>query len=321
MMDQIVAQRRELHVSRVVAAGAGIVGVPADLRAGRGFRFVVDEIVAERGNLASLEDVTAGADALFFSGLGAGRRRRLRPVTEVVAQSRDLCVGRIIASRAGVVSIPADVGAGRGLRLVVDEIVAECGNLARLEGVAAGTDPLFFSGFSAGRRRRLRPVPEVVAQCRELHIGRVVASRTGVIGIPADFSAGRSLCLMVDQIMTQRINLSGLCRIASGTDPVLYALFRTGRLCGHRPVAPGMAEFRKLDIGCIFASRTGVVGLPADVGAGRSFCLMVDQVMAGHRNHFGVCEAADTAKRLFAVGCTAGRGRDFLRKAVFHQSK
>ena len=43
---------------------------------------------------------------------------------------------------------------------------------------------------------------------------------------------------------------------------------------------------------------------------------MVDQVMAGHRDHFGICAAADTAGCFCAVCRTACGGRDFLSESM-----
>ena len=86
----IVARRRKLHISRVVAARAGIVGLPADLRARGRLALVVNQIVAQSFHLAGL-DVrrVVGTDALLLALLGAGRSLRHRPVSPIVAKGRD----------------------------------------------------------------------------------------------------------------------------------------------------------------------------------------------------------------------------------------
>ena len=79
MRHVVVVQRGLLRIGGVVAAGAGLIGVPADFGA-------------------------------------AGRLRIVRHV--VVVQRGLLHVGGVVAAGAGFVGVPADMEAGRGLRVV-----------------------------------------------------------------------------------------------------------------------------------------------------------------------------------------------------------
>ena len=80
----VVSQRVQLGIGGVIAAGAGVVGLPAGLDAG--------------GSLC-----------------GMGNR--------VVSQRRQLFISAVVAAGAGVVGVPADLGTGSRLGLVVDQVV------------------------------------------------------------------------------------------------------------------------------------------------------------------------------------------------------
>ena len=85
-------QRGLLRIGGVVAAGAGLVGVPADFRAGRGLRVMLHQIVGVRVGVA----VTALAHiAVGCSGAGRGGGLRVVcgfPVNHMLAAGIDgLC--------------------------------------------------------------------------------------------------------------------------------------------------------------------------------------------------------------------------------------
>ena len=86
MVYQIVFQRRQFHLGGVVAAGAGIVFLPAGLGAGGGFGIVVYQIVFQGGEF-------------HLGGVSAA------------------------LALAGVIFIPANFGAGGGLRVVAHQVV------------------------------------------------------------------------------------------------------------------------------------------------------------------------------------------------------
>ena len=102
-------------------------------------------------------------------------------------------IGTVVAAGAGIVGIPAGLGAGSGL---------------------------------AGMGNR------VMSQRRQLHIGAVVAAGAGVIVLPALFRAGGSLRGMGDQVVVVRIYIAeskdGTLVIAIGTDPGIHSLRYAG---------------------------------------------------------------------------------------------
>ena len=70
-----MVQRGKLRVCGIVAAGAGVVFVPADIKAGRGFGGVGHQVMVQRGNLRVGGIVAAGAGVVFvptFFGTGRG---------------------------------------------------------------------------------------------------------------------------------------------------------------------------------------------------------------------------------------------------------
>ena len=103
MIHVIVAERVDLLVARVVAAGAGLIGLPAVFKAGRRLSVVVYVIVAERLGISALRHVAAAALSRLRAARKAGRRVIL-PVTPVVGKLgvRDLFHRRFGASRAFV---------------------------------------------------------------------------------------------------------------------------------------------------------------------------------------------------------------------------
>ena len=88
----------------------------------------------------------------------------LRNSQHPVAGGRKLYVSGIVATAAGLVSIPTDVQAGRCYRRMLDD---------------------------------------VMSQRRDLHVGGVIATAAGLISIPTNVQAGNCLGFMRDLIMTQ----------------------------------------------------------------------------------------------------------------------
>ena len=157
-MHQIVVIRidGQFHIGTVVAAGAGIVGLPADFRTGRRLRFVMHQIVVVRINgqfhigtvvaaLAGIVGLPAGLGA--GSGLaGMGNR--------VMSQRRQLLIGAVVAAGAGVIGLPALFGAGSGLAGMGDQVVVVriyiAENKVTTMVIAIGTDPGIHSLRYAG---------------------------------------------------------------------------------------------------------------------------------------------------------------------------
>lgn len=75
-MGQVVSPVGQLHIGGVVAAGAGIIGLPADLRAGSGLGLVVDQVVVVWIYIAGIVEIylvfAIGTDLVIFSRGCAG---------------------------------------------------------------------------------------------------------------------------------------------------------------------------------------------------------------------------------------------------------
>ena len=81
----IVACCGDFHIRAVVAAGAGVVGLPADFRTACGLCVVMNEVVSEGGDDSSLHSLTDGAGTSLFTGFGAGGCCNLGPIAEAVS--------------------------------------------------------------------------------------------------------------------------------------------------------------------------------------------------------------------------------------------
>ena len=148
-------------------------------------------------------------------------------IDQVVFQGGFLHIGGIVAPGTGLVSIPADFGAGRGFRFVVDQVM-----------------------FQGGL----------------LHIGGVITPGAGVVGVPAGFRAGGSLGFMMNQIMVIRVNIPiGLTAhrtfrlfraggFAAGMLTVIAILRSALVALGQRDAgsrAAGMALHKEIDIAVV----------------------------------------------------------------------
>ena len=76
MVNRIMSQRRQLFISTMVAAGAGIVGLPADFGAGSRLGLVVDQVVVVwiyiAGVIGTYLVCAIGTDLVIFSRRCAG---------------------------------------------------------------------------------------------------------------------------------------------------------------------------------------------------------------------------------------------------------
>ena len=125
MVHQIVFQRRELHLGGVVAAGAGIVFIPANFGAGGRFGVVMHQLVFQRREFHLGGVVAAGAGIVFLpANLGAGGGFGV-VMHQLVFQRGDFHLGGVSAALAlaGVIFIPANFGAGGRLGVVVHQVV------------------------------------------------------------------------------------------------------------------------------------------------------------------------------------------------------
>ena len=124
MTHQIMVQRGDFLISGIVAAGAGVVSIPALFRAGGGLRVMMHQVMVQHGQLCAGGIVAAGAGAgivspaLFCAGGG------LRYVThQIMVQCGQLFAGGIAAADAAVVSVPADFRTSGGFCCVLHQIM------------------------------------------------------------------------------------------------------------------------------------------------------------------------------------------------------
>ena len=123
MAYQIVAQRSLLRIGGVIAAGAGLVGAPADFGAGRGLGGVVQQIVAQ-GSLLRIGGVVAAGAGHVGIPAGFGAAGGLCGVAyQIVAQGSLLNISGVIAAGTAHVGAPAGFGAGRGLRGMAHQVM------------------------------------------------------------------------------------------------------------------------------------------------------------------------------------------------------
>ena len=92
------------------------------------------------------------------------------------------------------------------------------------------------SCLNCGIRHRL------VAKGGFLHVGGVVAARAGLVSFPADLGAGWGLCLVIHQVMTERINFARFRCVAARARSCLFALCSASRGGGLCPFAEVVAE-------------------------------------------------------------------------------
>ena len=191
-------------------------------------------VIADVGVTASRADVRGVA--LF----GAGRFGDGRDV--VVAESRDLDVGRVVASRAGVISIPACFDAARLFSLVVDEVMAESRDLNVGRVVASRASVVSFPACLGAGSSLAFVVDQVMAESRDLNVGRVVTSRAGVVCTPACLGARRFFSLVGYEVVAESADSAGLGSVASRAVSRLFAAFRAGSGSRYDPFAEVVAE-------------------------------------------------------------------------------
>ena len=245
-----MAQRLLFHIGGIIAAGAGVIGVPANLGAGRGLRGVVHDVMPQR----------------LLHG-----------------------IGRVVAAEAGIVGIPADDGAGRGSPGVVGELV-----LQRL---------LF-------------------------NIGGVGTAGAGHVSVPALFGAGGFLCVMLHQIVGVGVNLavvtlahSAVGRVGAGRGGGLRVV--CGCPIDRMPAASIGDLCRVLGLGglCIAGRGRAYMGIGVRTAVAALAHSAVGRRLAGRGGGFRVvcgCSinrmptaAVFDLLRVLGLGglCIAGRGR------------
>ena len=184
-LDELTIDR-VFVIAAVAAAGGGVRAVAV----GRPFAVPVAKIA---DHIVGVVVPAAKAGVQGKAVLLAGARDHLLLI--IMPQRGKLHIGGIVAAGAGVVGLPADLGAG-----------------GRLGGVMG----------------------QAVSTVGQLHIGGVVAAGAGIIGLPSDFRAGRGLGLVVDQVVVVWIYIAEIIGIylvaAIGTNLVIFSRGCTGGL-------------------------------------------------------------------------------------------
>ena len=192
-----------------------------------------------------------------------GRARRSR--TGCMARGLDLGVGRVIATAALFISIPADFRARRSLRVMLRQVMSELLCKYRTADVAGLRSRACCS--HTGR----------MARGLDLFVGCVVTAAASLIGVPTDLCAGRCLCLVLLEVVPERFRKN--CT-ADGT-----RLRGRARCSCARRVARGF----DLGVGRVIAAAARLVGIPTDLRARRGLCLMLLNVVAECRDRMRCC--------------------------------
>ena len=197
----------------------------------------------------------------------------------VVAKRRNLFVGRVITARAGLVRLPADLGAGCGLSAVINVIVAEGIDLLIARIVAPSAGLVGFPSVGKTGSSLTLMVCVIVAEGVYFLIARVVTAGAGLVGLPAVGKAGRRLSLVVCVIVSERGGVSALGLV---TARAFSHLCTTRNACRSivLPFAPVMGECRDFNVCGVIAARTCIISFPSDIRASGFLCLVRDQVVA-----------------------------------------
>ena len=173
MLDAVTGNR-DFRIGGIAAISAGVVRVPANLRADSSLRLVGHQIVmigvffavlraalfADSSGIAACRTAAAAfrLGMAVVAGTGAGMRAVVigYPVAIVVLQRRDFFFGGIVADPANNIVVPAAFRAGRGLGSVKHQI----SNVMIAEFIAVFFLALIAHGrFGAGRRAAgMRPL-------------------------------------------------------------------------------------------------------------------------------------------------------------------
>ena len=268
-----------LFVSCVVAAGAGIVCLPAYFGASCCFCFVMYGVMTKSIHIPCLGRIAAGAGSGLDSFCGASGCSRYRPLAKIVTECigitiyiavTTVCAGvggvtlfragglgdncivimascgylfisRVVTTRAGIVCFPAYFGASCRFCFVVDAVMAEGINIIVDVAVAA-------VGASVGRvaldraSRGKHFCYVVVAGRRYLFVGGVITNGASVVSFPALFRASRCLAVMVYESVSECVNNSRFAYITAAAISYFLTFFGAGGLGRYRPCAVVMTK-------------------------------------------------------------------------------
>ena len=198
--------RGDLYIRRVVAAGTGIISVPADLR------------TSSRLCLMVLQIMTEGRSKLRTADRTSLRRQARCSRTRRMTLCRDLLIRRIVAAGTSIVSIPTDFRTSSCLCLMVLQIMPEGRNKLR---TADRTNLRSRTGSRRAGDMTARGGNNFTANRANL------VFRTRRVGTKRMTVRGNALCTFL---------------IASAARRSLYAFFCTSRGSRLHVLAPIMTE-------------------------------------------------------------------------------
>ena len=222
-----------------------------------------------------------------------------------MAERGDLFICRIVTTRAGVVSIPSDLGARCGLSIVMLQVMAECFSICNAADVAFRR-----VGASRGAAAVVGLAVDLVAAAAFMPMrgavrcplfgpvmaesGAFICSRVGdfaAIALCGLRSVLNTRCIVVRNIarkaMAECLNgflLAAQFFTADGAVNDLVIRAGHGAACWYFILADsltfGMTERFDLHIRRIVATGTGVIRFPSDLGTRCRFCFVMLKIMA-----------------------------------------
>ena len=184
----------QLEIGAVVTARAGIVGIPANVGAGRCFGRVVGQTVTQCGDRSGLVVIATLAITALSAGSGASRLGGHCPSTKTVTLGGDhiLRYQHYATYRAMLALSETGSRASRGYSLIDDSAVSGGRNHTIHVTVptnGAGMGCITLTGARGIDNYRF----VAVSLSRDGYIGCVVTTRARLIRIPADLGAGGRL--------------------------------------------------------------------------------------------------------------------------------
>ena len=229
----------------------------------------------------------------------------------IVSECREFRKGGIAAAGAGFVSVPALFGTGYRFGVVMNFVMSEGGEFC-IRSIVAMLTGYISSPTLFGAGRRLGVVRNCgMPERGEFRIGGISAPGASVIGFPTDIDTGCRLCVVMNLIVSECREFRKGGIVATGAGFIGFPpLFGTGYRFGI-VVNFVVSEGGEFHIGGI-AACAGVIGVPADLRAGRCFFRVMGQCVPGCGQRFRVGGKAVFANAEFFPVCGAGGFQDGL---------
>ena len=201
-----------------------------------------------------------GTNFVVSALFGTSRLNDVFPIAPFVAESRYLFIGRVVATRAEVVSVPADVGTishsgavmenivSESVELFVDRIVTTLTSTVTVYAALFGTSGLngvFMIVVSESGNGNCLGVDRAFARLvneQTTAVGTFIMCDISVFGTSGSYLFHRHDVMNVSR---QR-NIAAFFLAATSTSSFFAAFFGFGRRFYCRPIAPFVAEFRNI---------------------------------------------------------------------------